>query len=151
MNKFLKILKIGTIIFLIGTLGMFLIGIIFPHVNEILLFEVIAFFCFTGCLYLFFVLHDIHKKRISGLKYLNIIGLLASFLTFVYWGIIKPNAYGLAIATEIIFFVFCNLIVITIINFIIKKELKTILKEWKLFILIMLCFIIWGIVNYNYE
>jgi len=151
MNIFIKTLKIITTILLIGTLVLFMLGIIFPDVNEIVLFELVTFFCFIGCLYLFFVLSDIYKKKIHNLKCLNRIGLLVTFSLFIYWGIISPNAYGLAITTEIISFVLCNLIVITTLSFIIKNNRKNIFKEWKWFVLLMVCFLAWGIVNWNYK
>ena len=147
MNVVLKKLKPITIISVLLTLILLLLVIIYPDINWIVISGLISFCISVVCLYMFFISSDINKEKIYYFKYLNRIGLLIAVLLFIYWGLINSNPYGLAIVTKILILVLFNLIIMTIIKVIIKKERKTLLKEWAYFILLLICFIIWGIIK----
>ena len=143
----LKKIKTTSIISVSLTLILILLLTIYPNINWIVISSLISFLISVICLYVFFISSDIYIKKIFYFKFLNRIGLLVTLLLFIYWGVISPNSYGLAIAAKTLPFILFNLIIMTIIKIVIKREKKSLLKEWTLFILLMLCMIIWGIVK----
>lgn len=147
MGISLKKIRTTSIISVLLTLILIMLVTIYPDINWIVVSSLISFLVSIICLYVFFISSDIYKKKIFYFKYLNRIGLLVALLLFIYWGVISPNSYGLAIVAKTLPFILFNLIIMTIIEIVVKTDKKVLLKEWGLFALLVLCMIIWGILK----
>jgi len=85
---------------------------------------------FATSLYLFFIFSDIKKNQFFFLRFLNYVSLFASFVFFVIWGIIFPDALAFLFPAYFAFMTTINLLVMSIIYLIKKTGGKYFFKDW---------------------
>lgn len=77
-----------------------------------------------------FIILDMKNEKFVYLKALNYIALTIGLSTFVYWGFIKPDAWGLIFTAYTVVFMICNNVLMSIIYFVKNIGKKYILMEW---------------------
>ncbi|WP_426062564.1 hypothetical protein [Flavobacterium sp. DSP2-3-1] len=151
MEKYINRLKNTFLIFGCLTLILFLL-----HENRLLghdikgylmAFETILFFIFIVSLYSFFILSDIQKDKFIYLSWFNYILLIASLLSFSYWGIIYQDALALLFPAYFAIMTMINLIVMSIVYLIKKTGRQYFFKDWIFFVGLIVFYILYGIIN----
>ena len=151
MEKYINRLKNTFLIFGCLTLILFLL-----HENKLLVhdikgylmaFETILFFIFVVSLYSFFILSDIQKNKFIYLSWLNYILQILSLTFFIYWGIIKPDFWVIIYLAYFAIGNVFNLIIMTIIFELKKTGGEYFIKDWLLFVGLIVFYIVFGIIN----
>lgn len=110
-------------------------------------FQFLMFSIFTLSLYLFFISSDIKKDKFIYLSWLNYILLIASLLSFSYWGIIYQDALALLFPAYFAIMTIINLIVMSIVYLIKKTGGQYFFKDWIFFVGLIVFYIVYGIIN----
>ena len=110
-------------------------------------FQFLMFSIFTLSLYLFFISSDIKKDKFIYLSWLNYILLIASLLSFSYWGIIYQDALALLFPAYFAIMTIINLIVMSIVYLIKKTGRQYFFKDWIFFVGLIVFYILYGIIN----
>ncbi|WP_426094149.1 hypothetical protein [Flavobacterium sp. DSR2-3-3] len=110
-------------------------------------FQFLMFSIFTLSLYLFFISSDIKKDKFIYLSWLNYILLIASLLSFSYWGIIYQDALALLFPAYFAIMTIINLIVMSIVYLIKKTGRQYFFKDWIFFVGLIVFYIVYGIIN----
>ncbi|WP_426090497.1 hypothetical protein [Flavobacterium sp. DSR3-2] len=110
-------------------------------------FQFLMFSIFTLSLYLFFISSDIKKDKFIYLSWLNYILLIASLLSFSYWGIIYQDTLALLFPAYFAIMTIINLIVMSIVYLIKKTRDQYFFKDWIFFVGLIVFYIVYGIIN----
>lgn len=110
-------------------------------------FQFLMFSIFTLSLYLFFISSDIKKDKFIYLSWLNYILLIASLLSFSYWGIIYQVALALLFPAYFAIMTIINLIVMSIVYLIKKTGGQYFFQDWIFFVGLIVFYIVYGIIN----
>lgn len=97
---------------------------------------------FSTSIYSFFILSDIKKKKFIYLRSINYILLITSFLFFIYWGILYPNALAFLYPSYLAILTIFNLIVMSVIYYLQKTGGRYFFKDWLLFIVLIAFYIL---------
>ncbi len=88
-----------------------------------------------------FVKLDIKLEKFVYLKVLNYFILFIGFLTFLYWGFIKPDFWGLIFTAYSIGLLIINTMIISVVYIIKKIDKSFVIKQWLLIIFMVLFYL----------